>query len=96
MPRRKRAMTSDFRLRCVADSALSELIRAEAKHPPISSAYEGWAVIKEKLGKLQAEIRRQQPDPKRMRIEALQVAAVAMRFVVDVCDTWAQEGESGG
>jgi hypothetical protein len=48
-------------------------------------AHEGYAVILEELDELWAEVKAQVHNPDRMRKEALQVAAMAVRFVEDVC-----------
>ena len=62
-----------------------ELTRAMAKHGPMRGAHEGYAVILEELDELWEEVKRQKPDMSTMRKEALQVAAMALRFVADVC-----------
>jgi hypothetical protein len=66
--------------------AQAELARAEAQHAPMHGAHEGWAVIFEEVDELWDEVRKKKPDPKAMRKEALQVAAMALRFIKDVCD----------
>ncbi len=63
-----------------------ELARAMAKHAPMHSAHEGYAVILEELDELWDEIKLQTQDPVKMRKEAIQVAAMAARFVRDVVD----------
>lgn len=62
-----------------------EVKRATRKHAAMHSAHEGYAVIKEELEELWDEIKRQQPDKDLMRLEAIQLAAMAMRFVLDIC-----------
>ena len=47
--------------------------------------HEGYAVILEELDELWEEVKSQHPDRQRMRAEAAQVAATALRFMVDVC-----------
>ena len=67
----------------------SEVARAEAKHRPMAGAHEGYAVILEELDELWEEVRkggRVPRDPVAMRKEAIEVAAMAVRFVRDVCD----------
>lgn len=65
-----------------------ELERATGLYRPMHSAHEGYAVIKEELDELWDEIKVKQLryDFGQMRKEAIQVAAMAMRFVLDVCD----------
>ena len=63
----------------------AELVKARAKHAPMRGAHEGYAVILEELDELWAEVKAQSHNPERMRKEALHVAAMALRFVEDVC-----------
>jgi hypothetical protein len=78
--------TGAGRLRATLD-VLEELDRAREKFPPFASAHEGFAILKEEVDELWDEVkgnalgRRQ-----RMREEAIQVAAMAIRFIEDVCD----------
>ncbi len=60
-----------------------EVNRVEDKWPPFNSAHEGYAVLLEEVDELKAHVwtnqkRRNLPE---MRAEAVQVAAVAVRFV---------------
>lgn len=64
----------------------AELGRAQLKHKPMNSAHEGYAVILEELDELWEEVRAQHHDLAAMRKEAVQVAAMAARFVHDICD----------
>lgn len=53
------------------------------------SAHEGFAVLLEEVEELKAEVfkgGKQKRDIKAMRAEAVQVAAMALRFIEDVCD----------
>ena len=59
-----------------------ELVRATRKFGPFASAHEGYAVILEELDELWQEIKHGTPD--RQREEAIQVAAMAIRFLIDV------------
>lgn len=74
---------SDF----ITDVA-QELLRAQAKWPPMNSAHEAYAVILEELDEFWAEVRKKQTeyDPAAMRAELLQIAAMAARAVVDVVE----------
>lgn len=76
---------------------LSELSSATTKFAPMNSAHEGWAVIAEEFDELWDEVKKKQAktrlhknlggrDVQAMRKEAIQVAAMAIRFVIDVCD----------
>ncbi len=64
-----------------------ELVRARQKFPAFNSGHEGWAVIREELDELWAEVRSNQSTSgrsDRMHKEAVQVAAMALRFLVDM------------
>lgn len=66
-----------------------ELSGARQAYPPMRSAHEGYAVIAEELDELWDLVRSRQcgHDFTAMRKEAVQVAAMALRFIEDVCDT---------
>ncbi len=60
----------------------SELIRATSKHGPMRSAHEGYAVLKEEVDELWDDVKAN--NHRGAVIEAVQVAAMAARFVLDV------------
>lgn len=62
----------------------SEVRSATMKHPPFNSAHEGYAVILEELDELWDEVKKRNKNVQAMREEALQVAAMAVRFVMDL------------
>lgn len=72
----------------VLDEVAAELARARAKFPrPQASAHEGFAILDEERDELWDEVKDNHPDRiERMRAEAIQVAAMAIRFIEDVCD----------
>lgn len=59
-----------------------EIDRAMRKFPAFKSRHEGYAVILEELDELWQEIKHGSPE--RAREEATQVAAMALRFLVDL------------
>lgn len=65
-----------------------EVSGAEAKWPPMNSAHEAYAVLLEEVDELWEHVKTNQKrrDMPEMRKEAIQVAAMAVRFVRDVCD----------
>lgn len=63
----------------------AELSRAMGKFGAMRGPHEGYAVILEELDELWDEIKRRDLDPVAMRKEAVQLAAMALRFVADVC-----------
>lgn len=65
-----------------------EVARAESLWPPIHSAHEGFAVILEEFDELKEHVwaNQKRRDVVAMRKEAVQLAAMAVRFLRDICD----------
>ncbi len=61
-----------------------EYTNAVHKFPNFKSYHEGYAIIKEELDELWDEIKGDQRNLK-MRDEAMQVAAMAIRFIINCC-----------
>ena len=59
-----------------------EVERAQAKHRPMQGPHEGYAVILEELDELWNEVKANRLDLARK--EAVQVAAMAVRFLIDL------------
>lgn len=76
----------------IASEALEELERATKKFGAFHNAHEGYAVLLEEMDELWEEVKKHRSPANNlaMRREAIQVAAMAMRFVYDV------GGDSGG
>lgn len=64
-----------------------EYLRATQLHGAFNSAHEGYAVILEELEELWDEIKKRKEgrDIEKMQKEAIQIAAMAVRFVTDIC-----------
>jgi len=75
-------------IRIAAEDAVREAISAARKWPPFNSAHEGFAVLLEEVDELKAHVwtNQKRRDLEAMREEAKQVAAMALRFMVDVCN----------
>lgn len=65
---------------------LEELEKATTAHKPWSSEHHGYAIIHEELDELWDEVKKREPDKDRMKEEAVQVAAMAIRFLIDICE----------
>lgn len=65
-----------------------EIYNAFDKFPPFNTPHEGYAIIKEELDELWEEVRKQYDvrTKENMRKEAKQIAAMALRFMVDLCE----------
>lgn len=66
----------------IAQAILDEYRKARMKHAPMRGAHEGYAVILEELDEAWAEIKAD--DLPQARKEMLQVAAMALAFLVEV------------
>ena len=63
---------------------LDECIRARKKFSPFNSAHEGYAVILEEMDELWEEIKNNPKNWNKIREEAIQMAAMGMRFLIDL------------
>lgn len=66
----------------------NEIIKARESWPRFNSAHEDFAVLKEEVDELWEYVKTNQKkrDLISMQEEAIQVAAMAMRFAMEVCD----------
>lgn len=73
------------------EAVLSELERAQKKCPePFNSEHEGFAILKEEVDEMWEEVKgtgavSEAQRRQRLKKEAIQVAAMAMRFLIEVC-----------
>ncbi len=75
-------------LKRAALDAVNEAIDAKKVWPPFNSAHEGFGILFEEFIELRAHVFQKQRDRvlTNMRKEAIQVAAMALRFASEVCD----------
>lgn len=71
----------------ISDEIQNEFARATKKHGAFNSAHEGFAVLKEEVDELWDEVKKNGSvrDYAKLRAEAVQIGAMAMRFIYDVC-----------
>ena len=67
------------------DAVLDELLSASEKSGAFNSPHEGYAVLLEEMDELWTEIKKKSPNVKQMRREAIQIGAMAIRFLYDCC-----------
>jgi hypothetical protein len=65
---------------------LNELNHALSDFPAFNSAHEGYAILLEEIDELWEEVKKKPHlrDKAKMEAEAIQVAAMAMRFIMEV------------
>ena len=75
-------MLKEDALKLIADEHTSAVEKFGAFH----NAHEGWGVIREEYLELEDEIRKKQRDYDldEMRKEAMQLGAMALRFMIDI------------
>lgn len=73
------------RMAQAADAALAELVRATGKFARFNSPHEGWAVIREELDELWEHVKANTGQSPDAGFEAIQVAAMALRYAYDLC-----------
>ena len=74
-----------MKVKKIMDEILQEYLRASKTFKPMASPHEGYAIIKEELDELWDEVKINSDPLDNMRNEAIQVAAMGMRFVIDCC-----------
>ncbi len=76
------------KLMTAIEDAAKEVISARAAWPPFNSAHEGFAVLNEEFDELKAHVwtNQKRRDLPAMYKEAIQVAAMALRFATEVAD----------
>lgn len=77
--------SKDYRYAKAAHDALEEVDRAKKKFPAdFNSVHEGYAVILEETDELWDECKQKTIDVNKMRKEAVQCAAMCLRFIAEL------------
>lgn len=79
------------RIKKVAMEIAAEVERAERKHAPMHSPHEGWSVIWEELEELREHVRADTGRSAEARKEAIQIAAMGLRYALNLCDEAAND-----
>lgn len=74
-------------LHAALDDVAAELLEAAKKFPPFNSPHEGHSVIQEEFEELWDEVKRNRGRSRFARDEAMQLAAMAVRYMIDLCET---------
>lgn len=64
----------------------SEMFYAIGKFPPFRSGHEGLAIVEEEFEEFKKEVFRKTRTYPKLRKEAIHLATMAIRFVIDICD----------
>ena len=67
-------------------SLRAELYKSMTKHAPMHSPHEGMSVIKEEVDELWDHVKDDTGRGPGARKEAMQIAAMGIRYVLDLCD----------
>lgn len=68
------------------DAVAAEYAKARRKHPRMHSGHEGYAVIAEELDELWDHVKGDTATGPLAKKEACQVAAMAVAFMLEVCE----------
>ncbi|QIV65801.1 hypothetical protein Cp1R7AA1_069 [Mesorhizobium phage Cp1R7A-A1] len=82
----KPGRSEDDRIALVMDAVHNEVKKAMIKHKPMVSVHEAYGVILEEVDELFEEVRPDRGRTTEAQKEALQVAAMGVRFVLDVAE----------
>lgn len=83
--RRELSQTLEARLDRALGTMRDELLAAMTKHAPMHSPHEGHSVIREELEELWEHVRSDTGQSRAARKEAFQVAAMGLRYALDLC-----------
>jgi NTP pyrophosphatase (non-canonical NTP hydrolase) len=62
-----------------------EYLRSCEKFPHFNSPHEGYAVLLEEVDELWDLVKSKNPSKERMREEAVQIGAMAIKFIISCC-----------
>lgn len=81
---------NESQIQQVTNQVADELIRARQLFPnPQNSAHEGFAVLQEEIDEVwdHVKVNQKRRDNIALRKELIQAAAMAVRMVIEICDT---------
>lgn len=81
----------ESRLDDVLSEVRDEVQQAVRRHAPLHSPHEGWAVIREELDELWFHVVGNSGRSPEARHEALQVAAMGIRYALDLAEWYDRE-----
>ena len=63
-----------------------EVIKASTKHAPMNSPHEGISVLKEEVDELWDEVKQDTGRLGPAKREAIQISAMGVRYILDLCE----------
>lgn len=69
----------------IIEDICKELARSRELHGDMKNGHEGYAILKEEIDELWSEVKCKDADPDVMVPECIQIAAMAIKFIQDVC-----------
>lgn len=69
----------------ILSNVKNELKSAKLKFNDFNSYHEGYAVILEEMEEVWEEIKKKKPDRLKIEQECIQVAAMSVRMIIDLC-----------
>jgi len=78
-------MQNKLSLNDIEDMVYGEFALALKKFKDFNTFHEGLSIIHEEFCELQDEVRKKEPDKEKLKKEASHVAAMAIRFMFDLC-----------
>lgn len=64
----------------------NEIQTSRENHGSFSGSHEGYAVILEEVEELWQEVKKKERDFVKMEKECIQIAAMAIKFIEDICE----------
>lgn len=75
-----------FKMFAILIAVKNEVVRAKDLHGNFSSPHEGYGVLLEEVDELWDEVKNNTVKSANCKQEAIQVAAMAVRFALDLCE----------
>lgn len=81
----------------ILDGIEAEVLRAQGLHSPLNSDHEAYAVMQEEVDEFWQEVKKKREHRNRQHLEkeAIHIAAMAVRFIVDLgCAASKEKGDA--
>ena len=82
--RQRKATNKERELDQALEAVRAEVLRAIHQHAAMSTPHHGYAVIQEEVDELWDEVKADEGRSLRARAEAVQIAAMGVRYLIDI------------